>query len=230
MPRGFWVIWSTVALDLVGFGIVVPILGRYAERFGAGGVAVGLLFASFSLAQFVFAPLLGRLSDRIGREWVWSIACFGFAICYASLIALEHAPSDALLYLMIVSQGLLGYALASVMGAIVAEIFQKMGMQTVNMPGGEIVPAAQRGVIDCAEWVGGVEDLRLGLHNVWKIHYTPGVHENNTIGEVTFNLEVWKSFTPPASTIASPHTSAARISFRVLIGAQATEQKHPAGC
>ena len=77
-----------------------------------------------------------------------------------------------------------------------AEVFQRMGMSTVNMPGGEIVPAAQRGVIDCAEWVGGVEDLRLGLQNVWKYHYTPGLHENNTMGEVTFNLDVWNSLSP----------------------------------
>jgi TRAP-type mannitol/chloroaromatic compound transport system substrate-binding protein len=68
-----------------------------------------------------------------------------------------------------------------------------MGMTTVNMPGGEIIPSAQRGVIDCAEWVGGVEDLRLGFHNVWKYHYTPGMHENVTIGEVVFNMDVWKS-------------------------------------
>ena len=74
-----------------------------------------------------------------------------------------------------------------------AEVFQRMGMSTVNMPGGEIIPAAQRGVIDCAEWVGGIEDLRLGLHQVYKYHYTPGLHENNTIGELTFNLDVWKS-------------------------------------
>ena len=60
---------------------------------------------------------------------------------------------------------------------IVAEIYKRMGMNTVNMPGGEIVPSAQRGVIDCAEWVGGVEDLRLGLPQVWKYHYTPGMHE-----------------------------------------------------
>ena len=46
---------------------------------------------------------------------------------------------------------------------IVNEIYTRMGMTTVNLPGGEIIPAAQRGVIDCAEWVGGVEDLRLGL-------------------------------------------------------------------
>src|SRR2546428_13664811 len=64
------------------------------------------------------------------------------------------------------------------------------------MPGGEIAPAAQRGVIDCAEWVGGVEDLRLGLYTVFKYHYTPGMHENNSVGELGFNLDVWKSFTP----------------------------------
>ena len=58
LPRGFWVIWTTVALDLVGFGIVAPILGRYAERFGANPFTVGLLFASFSMAQFLCAPVL----------------------------------------------------------------------------------------------------------------------------------------------------------------------------
>ncbi len=77
-----------------------------------------------------------------------------------------------------------------------AEIWTRMGMTTVNMPGGEIIPSAQRGVIDCAEWVGGVEDLRLGFHNVWKYHYTPGVHENTTVGELLFNMDVWKGFTP----------------------------------
>jgi len=79
---------------------------------------------------------------------------------------------------------------------IVAEIYQRMGMQTVNMPGGEIVPSAQRGVIDCAEWVGGIEDLRLGLPQVWKYHYTPGPHETTTIGELMINSEVWASLTP----------------------------------
>ena len=80
LPRGFWVIWTTVALDLVGFGIVAPILGRYAERFGANPFTVGLLFASFSLAQFVFAPILGRLSDRVGRKPVILISLFGTAV------------------------------------------------------------------------------------------------------------------------------------------------------
>jgi TRAP-type mannitol/chloroaromatic compound transport system substrate-binding protein len=79
---------------------------------------------------------------------------------------------------------------------IVAEIYQRMGQQTVNLPGGEIVPAAQRGVIDCAEWVGGVEDLRLGLPQVWKFHYTPGMHESASIGELIINSEVWAGLPP----------------------------------
>ena len=79
---------------------------------------------------------------------------------------------------------------------IVAEIFQRMGMTTVNMPGGEIIPAAQRGVLDCAEWVGGVEDLRLGLPQVWKYHYVPGMHEPSVVGELMINTEVWKGLTP----------------------------------
>jgi len=72
-----------------------------------------------------------------------------------------------------------------------AEVWQRMGMTTVNMPGGEIIPSAQRGVIDCAEWVGGVEDLRLGFHNVWKYHYTPGMHEPVTMGELLINILRW---------------------------------------
>jgi TRAP-type mannitol/chloroaromatic compound transport system substrate-binding protein len=77
-----------------------------------------------------------------------------------------------------------------------AEVYTAMGMTVVNMPGGEIIPAAQRGVIDCAEWIGGVEDLRLGFHTVWKYHYTPGMHENVTIGELLINGDVWKGLAP----------------------------------
>jgi len=67
---------------------------------------------------------LGALSDRIGREIVWLITNAGFAICYAALLGLQSGPSEVLLYVMVLSQGLLGYALTSVMGAIVVEIFE----------------------------------------------------------------------------------------------------------
>lgn len=67
---------------------------------------------------------LGALSDRIGREAVWLINNAGFAICYAALLGLQSGPSEVLLYVMVLSQGLLGYALTSIMGAIVVEIFE----------------------------------------------------------------------------------------------------------
>jgi len=82
-----------------------------------------------------------------------------------------------------------------------AEVYTAMGMTVVNMPGGEIIPSAQRGVIDCAEWIGGVEDLKLGFHTVWKYHYTPGMHENVTIGEVLINGDVWKGLAPDLQEI-----------------------------
>lgn len=67
--------------------------------------------------------LLGHLSDRIGREWIWTVSGVGFAICFAALIGLEYAPSLPLVYVMVISQGLLGYGVTSIMGAVVAEIF-----------------------------------------------------------------------------------------------------------
>jgi TRAP-type mannitol/chloroaromatic compound transport system substrate-binding protein len=84
---------------------------------------------------------------------------------------------------------------------ITAEIFTEMGMTVVNMPGGEIIPSAQRGVIDCAEWVGGIEDLKLGFHNVWKYHYTPSMHESVTVSELLVNGDVWKSLAPDIQEI-----------------------------
>jgi len=67
---------------------------------------------------------LGHLSDRVGREWIWTVACSGFAICFAALIALQSFPVLTLIYLMVLAQGALGYGLTSIMGAVVLEIFQ----------------------------------------------------------------------------------------------------------
>lgn len=75
---------------------------------------------------------------------------------------------------------------------IAQEVFNEMGMRTVNMPGGEIMPAAERGVIDCAEWVGGIDDLKFGFHTIWKWHYAPSLHEPVSIGELMINGDVWK--------------------------------------
>src|SRR3984893_12629288 len=67
---------------------------------------------------------LGHMSDRIGREWTWTVSGLGFAICFGALIALGYLPSLMLVYVMVAAQGLLGYAATPIMGAVVAEIFQ----------------------------------------------------------------------------------------------------------
>jgi DHA1 family tetracycline resistance protein-like MFS transporter len=80
------VIFITVFIDLVGFGIVIPVLPYYAEgtRFGGTPREVGLLFASYSVMQLVFSPVLGRLSDKYGRRPILLISllgtCLGFLI------------------------------------------------------------------------------------------------------------------------------------------------------
>ena len=76
------IIFLTVFVDLIGFGIVLPLLPKYAERYGAEGLTIGFIVASYSLMQFVFAPLWGRLSDRIGRRPVILLSTFGSVVAY----------------------------------------------------------------------------------------------------------------------------------------------------
>jgi multidrug resistance protein len=80
LPPGFGVIWTTVALDLVGFGMLFPVLARYSEALGATATQAGLLVASFSLAQLVCSPFTGRLSDRFGRKPVLLASLVGTAV------------------------------------------------------------------------------------------------------------------------------------------------------
>jgi MFS family permease len=91
--------------------------------------------------------VLGHASDRIGREAVWAISCLGFAICFGALIALKYEPTLLLVYLMVFSQGALGYGLTSVMGAVVLEIFQGPHygsifgtIMTIGLAGGAMGP------------------------------------------------------------------------------------------
>ncbi len=77
------VIFLTVFIDLVGFGLVLPLLPNYSKSFGATGFQVGLLMASYSLMQFLFAPAWGAWSDRVGRRPVLLISTAGAAVSYA---------------------------------------------------------------------------------------------------------------------------------------------------
>ena len=81
MPAGFWPIWTTVLLDLIGFGIALPVLGIYAiDRFNASGLMIGLLGSAYSFAQFLAAPVLGKMSDRYGRKPLLMFSLIGTAV------------------------------------------------------------------------------------------------------------------------------------------------------
>lgn len=68
--------------------------------------------------------ILGSLSDRIGREWIWTLACGGFFVCYLAMFLLARWPRPELVWLMVIAQGFLGYAMTPAIGAIPADLFQ----------------------------------------------------------------------------------------------------------
>ena len=97
---------------------------KYLVEIGFSPAHAAWALGFVSLAGIPGQIGLGYLSDRVGREWVWTVGSLGFALCYVALLLLREQPTPALLYFMVVSQGLLGYGLTSVVGAIPAEIFQ----------------------------------------------------------------------------------------------------------
>src|SRR5271154_6864236 len=76
------ILFLTVFIDLLGFGIVIPFLPLYAERLGVGAAGVGLILASYSGAQLIGAPILGRISDRIGRRPIIMLGLLGSSAGY----------------------------------------------------------------------------------------------------------------------------------------------------
>jgi len=75
----------TIFLDLLGFGIIIPLMPRYAESYGAHPFQIGLLMSSYSLMQFLCVPLWGRLSDRFGRRPILLISIAGSAATFTLL-------------------------------------------------------------------------------------------------------------------------------------------------
>ena len=103
------VIFLTVFIDLVGFGIVVPLVPVYSRHFGARGWEIGVIFASFSAMQFIFSPIWGRWSDRYGRRPILLLSTAGAACSYV-LFALSSGLENhqAAIWLMITSRAFAG--------------------------------------------------------------------------------------------------------------------------
>jgi MFS family permease len=120
----FW--WVVVAFfgGLFAWYAVQAHQTKYLLEIGFSPAVAAYALGLVGLTGIVGQIALGWLSDRIGREWAWTLSAAGFALCYALLLVMKHHATPALLYAMIAAQGVLGYGLASVYGAIPAELFQ----------------------------------------------------------------------------------------------------------
>jgi multidrug resistance protein len=112
------IVFVTVFIDLLGFGIIIPLLPFYAETFGAHAFTVAMLSTSFSLMQFIFAPIWGRLSDRIGRR---PIIVFGLLGSCLSYLAFGLATSLTALFAARVFAGIAGANIPTAQ-AVIADI------------------------------------------------------------------------------------------------------------
>lgn len=116
------VIFLTVFIDLLGFGLVLPLLPVYAEHYLAessgAGIQLGLLMASFSAMQFIFAPFWGKLSDRHGRRPIIMVGLAGSVACYtlfgmATTIADDPSTTMILLYVSRIGAGIFGATIST---------------------------------------------------------------------------------------------------------------------
>lgn len=110
--RPLLAVFLVVLIDLLGFGIVIPLLPVYSKAYGASETTMGLLFATFSAMQFLFAPMWGRLSDKIGRRPVLVGGLFGTAASYV-LFALSDS-----LWMLFLSRALAGFLAANISTAM----------------------------------------------------------------------------------------------------------------
>ena len=131
---------------------------KYLTEIGVAPMQAAWALGIVSLAGVPGQIIFGHVSDRIGREWAWAIGCAGFVICCGALIALQAGPTPWLLYTMVLAQGLLGYSMTSVLGPIVAEVFE--GPHFGAIFGSVMVAAIGGGA--AGPWVTGVLHDRLG--------------------------------------------------------------------
>jgi DHA1 family multidrug resistance protein-like MFS transporter len=107
-------------LMMLGFGIIIPILPFFAETVGASSLQIGMLFASYNIMQFLFAPIWGTLSDRIGRKPLISFGLLGFSVTFI-LFGLATSYAEMLAYRIIA--GIVSAAAIPTVSAMVADLF-----------------------------------------------------------------------------------------------------------
>jgi TRAP-type mannitol/chloroaromatic compound transport system substrate-binding protein len=219
-------------IELLAAGSVVPpfeLLDATARGVLDGGHAAPAYWVGKNKAAALFGPAPGGpfgmdMLDYLG----WLYQGDGLDLyreLYRDVLKTDVVPVP----LTAVSNQVLGWfkkpirSLADLRGVkcrqtgITAEVFTELGMRTVNMAGGEIVPAAERGVIDCAEWVGPAEDMKLGFQQVFKHYYMPSLHEPAVVVELLINGKVWQTLAPDFQEIIKAAALEATINSQIAL-------------
>lgn len=97
------------------------------------------------------------------------------------------------------------------------EIYQELGIAAVSLPGPDILPAAQRGVIDAGEWGYPADDLPFGFHRVWKYYYLQGLHQVTTTGDFIINGDVWSKLSPDLQAMIETAVVATNLEHYALL-------------
>lgn len=118
MKKELWLIFLVVFIDLLGFGIVIPTLPFIVEHYGGSPTVIGILVASYSLFQFIGAPILGRLSDKYGRKPLLAFSLLGSAFGY---FLIAFATSLPIIFLSRIIDGITGGNI-SVAQAYIADV------------------------------------------------------------------------------------------------------------
>ena len=120
----FWWLALTLGTGLFAWYTVQVHQSQYLGQLGFGKEQVALALGVVVMSGIVGQIFLGHLSDRIGRELVWTISLSGYVLCYLILLVMASQPSAFLMYAMAAAQGALGYGLASLYGSMPADLFQ----------------------------------------------------------------------------------------------------------
>jgi TRAP-type mannitol/chloroaromatic compound transport system substrate-binding protein len=210
-----------LVIEILPPGAVVPpfeILDAVSRKVVDGGHTAAAYWVGKNRAAALFGPAPGGpfgmdLMDFLG----WTYDAGGLQL-WADFYQKDLKANVVPIPITSVAQQALGWfktpikGLADLKGkkcrhtGITAEVFGRAGVAAVNLPGNEIIPALERGVIECAEWTGPAGDLSIGFQTVLKHFYAQSTHEPATVLELLINADIWKAL--PADFKAIIHSAA----------------------
>jgi TRAP-type mannitol/chloroaromatic compound transport system substrate-binding protein len=196
-----------LVVEILPPGAVVPpfeILDAVSRKVVDGGHTAAAYWVGKNRAATLFGPAPGGpfgmdMMDYLG----WIYDADGLAL-YTDFYQKDLKANVVPIPLTSVAQQALGWfktpinSWADLKGkkcrqtGITAEVYGRAGVAAVNLPGGEIIPALERGVIECAEWTGPAGDISIGFQTVLKNFYAQSTHEPATVLEILINADVWK--------------------------------------